>query len=1347
MSPSLAPRVPRALLSVLLALAALLPAAGVQAKKAPETSAKRAALLARPLMLRDIENGGALQKSGGAQSSIGTATGRLLRYWRMTPDRGGVSSTAPRAIAESYLTSNAARLGLVASKLGDDLSLFSEKASPSGTHVRYQQQVNGVPVYRGDLVIKVSNGGQISSVMNNLRPDVQIDTQPAFDAKRAIELGAAAIAPTGKAIGTYRADLEVFDLEGGARLGYRVSIPNEDPMGDWQVFVDAKDGKVLGIVDRAQYADGTGQVFDPDPRSKMSDSSFVDSGDADSAVPFPAAYDIVNLLGMTFSAGTYSLSGPYAQLIDNESPTVVPVTATHADSFRYQRSPSGFEDVMCYWQLDMSQRYIQSLGFTNVNNRVQGVDSHGLSGADNSHYVPSTGNLAFGEGGIDDDEDADVIWHEYGHSIQDNIVPGWGGGQEGAMGEGFGDYWAHSYSLFKAPGFQPLHVFTWDGNGETWPGRVAIDVTMHYPENCCGEVHDSGTLWCSGLIDAYNSVGRTAMDRIVLDHHFALGTSATMADAAAQIIQSDFDLYGGAHVSTLVAKFGFWGFVNPADFVPTITHTPRTDTEASGPYAIVATITSVQPLDPTSLKVHYGVGAFTNEVTMTPTANPNEYSASIPDLGSNVDIRYYIIASDNVGGTSTHPVNAPTAFHQFHVGPDVTAPVITHTAIGNFPQIQWPATVNVTVTDNLGVNADSVRVNWQKNGVSRGAFYLTRVGLTNNWTGAFPGVNADVSVGDVIDYRITARDVASTPNVATHPAVGFHTFNIIASRGTILVLDDDEVASHSAAKQLTGEEAKAASEAASAKPAGPQGLSATNIAAILNARGFTATVEAANTSNPATWSNYQLLVSSSGGNEGPVANAAYRTAIENWVAGGGKLLVEGGEVAYDAASTPGYPTFAANVLHTIDWDADNAGALTLLTPGHPIATTPYAIPSGLAINYTAFGSEDSYKPVAPAYIVYGVTAQAGNGGILVYDDTPSPQSAQIVVFGFDFKDLADATAAANLLDNTATYLLASEGAPTGAIAGQVLLSGTLNHAGTTVTLSPGGASTTTDALGNYSFGSLYPATYSASVTHAGYTSGGASGIVVTGVGTAIVPTIVLYPQVTYQYCASPALAIPDNNPTGVTSNQVVSDVFAVAGVEVDVNITHTYRGDLTVDLSNGVHTVRLHNRTGGSADNIVGTYPTTLTVNGPGALSDFLADGSAHTWSLKVVDAASIDVGTLNSWCLRLKAVPDSSGNVDAGPSALPKAFAFAPVAPNPVRGGRTMLHFALPYASDASLAIYDVSGRLVRSVVKGSLEAGNHDVLWDGRDESGTLVRPGLYLASFRAGSFSAARRMVVVK
>ncbi|MEZ4308620.1 MAG: M36 family metallopeptidase [Polyangiaceae bacterium] len=97
-----------------------------------------------------------------------------------------------------------------------------------------------------------------------------------------------------------------------------------------------------------------------------------------------------------------------------------------------------------YFHIDRAQTRLQMLGITSANAEAQEVIADGQQ-ADNSYFDPMKDIINYGQGGIGDAEDADIVLHEYGHAIQEDQVPGWGASSEaGAMGEGFGDYLAVS---------------------------------------------------------------------------------------------------------------------------------------------------------------------------------------------------------------------------------------------------------------------------------------------------------------------------------------------------------------------------------------------------------------------------------------------------------------------------------------------------------------------------------------------------------------------------------------------------------------------------------------------------------------------------------------------------------------------------------------------------------------------------------------------------------------------------------------------------------------------------------------------------------------------------------------
>ena len=82
----------------------------------------------------------------------------------------------------------------------------------------------------------------------------------------------------------------------------------------------------------------------------------------------------------------------------------------------------------------------------------------------------------------------------------------------------------------------------------------------------------------------------------------------------------------------------------------------------------------------------------------------------------------------------------------------------------------------------------------------------------------------------------------------------------------------------------------------------------------------------------------------------------------------------------------------------------------------------------------------------------------------------------------------------------------------------------------------------------------------------------------------------------------------------------------------------------------------------------------------------------------------------------------------------------------NPFNPGTT-IEFSLPSDSYITLNIYDITGRLVNTLVNGSMETGYHTVTWNGIDSEGRIVSAGLYIYSLQTGNKSMTKKMVLMK
>jgi subtilisin-like proprotein convertase family protein len=198
----------------------------------------------------------------------------------------------------------------------------------------------------------------------------------------------------------------------------------------------------------------------------------------------------------------------------------------------------------------------------------------------------------------------------------------------------------------------------------------------------------------------------------------------------------------------------------------------------------------------------------------------------------------------------------------------------------------------------------------------------------------------------------------------------------------------------------------------------------------------------------------------------------------------------------------------------------------------------------------------------------------------------------------------------------------------------------------------------------------------------------------------------------------------------------------ISGVAVYLDITHTYIGDLLVQLTSPTGTtVILHNRTGTYEDDILGWYPTVLTP--AQSLDAFLGEEMAGDWTLLVSDHASWDTGTVNEWCLELTFGEDLTGVGDDG---FPQVLSLAANYPNPFNP-QTSIRYELPRAGRVDLAVFDLSGRRITTLVAGQQPAGRHRVTWLGQGSDSRPVASGVYVYRLRAGGQTLTRKMTLLK
>ncbi|PUA27293.1 MAG: hypothetical protein B0W54_11880 [Cellvibrio sp. 79] len=535
--------------------------------------------------------------------------------------------------ARAFLVDHATRYQLNAPESPDSLRLSAVKPSLNSQHYHFQQRLNGIDVDRAGIIVSVdAQSKKVIRVFNDTRQVLHDQTVDNIAANKKTTASKPTIISasvalekiwkqqvSGSQLSAKPQVRLVYRVQAGlAQLVYRINLSTNQQPGNWEYTLNAHTGEILTIerldapafmprnfqrtrdpstlndnnpdtysaalakfttnnnlrkktINAQNRTNGTALVFDPDPITALQN---LDLSIHSPLNAFEAAYVARPLNDISVSNGIYSLDGPWVKIENRETPDTTISTTSNGD-WRAKRNESAFQDAMAYFHIDQSQRYIQSLGFNEEHGVQYGpisVDPQGLFGIHNALYNSAENSISLG---VAEDcpaaaEDADVILHEYGHAIHFSINPDWYGGDVGAMGEGFADYWAGSYSLTTTNGahFHPERMAPWVSFNSCWQeGRLLTRTDARYSPGKIYDAHEkvgnhfSDELWSAPLFHSLRTlmaqgVAREDVDRIILEAQFGLGSALTMPEMAKAIVITAQQLYPqGKHAEVFRNSF------------------------------------------------------------------------------------------------------------------------------------------------------------------------------------------------------------------------------------------------------------------------------------------------------------------------------------------------------------------------------------------------------------------------------------------------------------------------------------------------------------------------------------------------------------------------------------------------------------------------------------------------------------------------------------------------------------------------------------------------------------------------------------------------------------------------
>jgi len=549
--------------------------------------------------------------------------------------------------------------------LPNDLRENSITKNDKHINLSYSQYYNNLEVLNSKLYAKFSLANELISFGLDIFNDINISVVPILNEQSAIASATSNISASISDI-IVNENLKILANPQYRKYEYNLVYVvkfktriDEGP-AHYICYIDAHTGELLMRKNEVMYeappsvVNVSGEVYTTHPFNPSSTEVFPNLKAIDQTTNIFYYTDTAGDVNLPLSNGAsirYKLEGLYANVETNASTPDIFANLGTSNTIIFDNSNSTIQERTAYWAVNEVHAHLKSVfpTFTGLDFDMEtNID---VAGSCNAFYSGSINFYAEGGGCNATAKIPDVVYHEYGHAINDYRYNSSSGMWNGALNEGFADVWALSLTE------TPVLGFGWDLVDPTVSVRRYDQNRKVYPQDLVGEVHADGEIIAGAFWDTYLNLGSMTQMLDLFKYTYDSGVDGANGDEGIIFVDillevlfaddNDADLTNGTpNDCAIVSAFALHGITMLSNAV--ISHNPISIASGNTAININATVGITYPWCISSANCFYRLNDATswNNLAMSGTSSP---TTTIPAQPNGTVIAYYISLTDILG--------------------------------------------------------------------------------------------------------------------------------------------------------------------------------------------------------------------------------------------------------------------------------------------------------------------------------------------------------------------------------------------------------------------------------------------------------------------------------------------------------------------------------------------------------------------------------------------------------------------------------------------------------------------------------------------------------------------------